>query len=189
MKLPRYMMHFAYAGYPYAGVQMNPSAKIDSVQSVLERALNHFQSQHQPLRFGVSSRTDRGVHALHNTATFDWTVPIDVTNLVEPLNSYLTDKGEHVRVLRIHKISPNFHFRRHCLGRKYVYRLAFLDRPEFTDINTHIPFLRKKQRFLLRDLTPATNNLFEKDFITYIEPPYDLDAFRQGIEIFQVNIE
>ncbi|CAF4450896.1 unnamed protein product [Rotaria sp. Silwood2] len=185
IKLPRFMMHFSYAGQAYAGVQMNPSAKIDSVQSVIERALYNFQPTKYPLRFGVSSRTDRGVHALHNTATFDWIAPIDITNLVQPLNSYLTDKNEQIRILRIHSVSPQFHFRRHCLGRKYIYRLGFLNEHEFTNINTDIPFLRKKHRYLLRDMTPATNNLFEKDFITYIEPPYDLDAFRKGIEVFQ----
>ena len=181
------MMHFAYAGQAYAGVQVNPSAKIDSVQSVIERALYHFQPNKEPLRFGVSSRTDRGVHALHNTATFDWFAPIDVTNLVEPLNNYLSEHGEQVRVLRIHSISPQFHFRRHCLGRKYVYRLGFLDEHEFTSLNLDIPFLKKKKRHLLRDITPATFNLFEKDHITYIEPPFNLEAFRQGIELFQVR--
>jgi tRNA pseudouridine(38-40) synthase len=181
------MMHFSYAGQSYAGVQANISAKIDSVQSVIERALYHFQSTKYPLSFGVSSRTDRGVHALHNTATFDWIAPIDITTLVEPLNLYLTEKNEPIRILRIHSISPQFHFRRHCLGRKYVYRLGFLNEREFTNINTDIPFLRKRHRYLLRDMTSATSNLFEKDFITYVEPPYDLDAFRKGIEVFQVN--
>ncbi|CAF0982804.1 unnamed protein product [Adineta ricciae] len=185
VKLPRFMMHFSYAGQTYAGVQWNPSAKIDSVQSVIERALHHFQSEKTPLRFGVSSRTDRGVHALHNTATFDWISPVDITTLVQPLNTYLTDKKEHVRVLRIHPISPQFHFRRHCHGRKYVYRLGFLNEHEFTHVNTTIPFLKKRHRYLLRDMTPATYNLFEKDHITYIEPPYDLEAFRKGIEVFQ----
>lgn len=186
LKLPRFMMHFSYAGHAYAGVQVNPSAKIDSVQGVIERALYHFQSAKQPLRFGVSSRTDRGVHALHNTATFDWTAPVDITTLVQPLNMYLAEKKEQIRILRIHPISPQFHFRRHCLGRKYVYRLGFLVDREFTNVNSDIPFLRKKQRYLLRDMTPATYNLFEKDFITYVEPPYDLNAFRKGIEVFQV---
>lgn len=189
LKLPRFMMHFSYAGQAYAGVQMNPSAKVDSVQSVIERALYDFQPTRFPLRFGVSSRTDRGVHALHNTATFDWVAPVDVTNLVQPLNAYLTEKNEQVRVLRIHRISPQFHFRRHCLGRKYVYRLGFLNEHEFTNANTDIPFLVKKKRYLLRDITPATFNLFEKDYITYVEPPYDLDAFRKGLEVFQVNFK
>ena len=187
LKLPRFMMHFSYAGQAYAGVQGNLSAKKDCVQSVIERALYHFQPAEYPLRFGVSSRTDRGVHALHNTATFDWVAPIDVTTLVQPLNHYLTEKNEQIRILRIHAISPQFHFRRHCLGRKYVYRLGFLNEAEFTNINTDIPFLRKKHRYILRDMTSATYNLFEKDYITYIEPPYDLDAFRKGIEVFQVN--
>ncbi|UJR15295.1 hypothetical protein I4U23_002248 [Adineta vaga] len=185
VKLPRFMMHFSYAGQAYAGVQWNPSAKIDSVQGVLERALQHFQSEKSSLRFGVSSRTDRGVHALHNTATFDWTSPADITTLVQPLNAYLQDKKEQIRILRIHPISPQFHFRRHCHGRKYVYRLGFLDEKEFTNINSTIPFLKRKNRYLLRDITPATYNLFEKDHITYVEPPYDMEAFRKGIEVFQ----
>jgi len=181
------MMHFSYAGQAYAGVQINPSTKSDSVQSVIERALYHFQPTKYPLRFGVSSRTDRGVHALHNTATFDWISPIDITNLVQPLNVYLGEKNEHIRILRIHSISPQFHFRRHCHGRKYVYRLGFLNEHEFTNINRDISFLSKKQRYMLRDITPATYNLFEKDYITYVEPPYDFDAFRKAIEVFQVN--
>jgi tRNA pseudouridine38-40 synthase len=181
------MMHFSYAGQTYAGVQMNPSTKTDSVQSVIERALYHFQPTKYPLRFGVSSRTDRGVHALHNTGTFDWIAPIDVSNLVQPLNGFLEENNEQIRILRIHPVSPQFHFRRHCLGRKYVYRLGFLNEPEFTKANRNIPFLSKKQRYMLRDIIPASYNLFEKDYITYIEPPYDFDAFRKGIEVFQVN--
>lgn len=186
VKFPRHMMHFSYAGQAYAGVQMNPSAKIDSVQKVIERALRHVQTVPHPFRFGVSSRTDRGVHALHNTATFDWLDEGDISNKLEPLNRYLIEHKEKIRILRLHRISPQFHFRRHCLGRKYVYRLGFLKNQEFTDINRHISFLAKSKRFLLRDLTPASYNLFENDYITYIEPPYDLDAFRRGIELFQV---
>lgn len=187
VKLPRFMVHFAYAGQAYAGVQYNPSTRVDSVQSVIERALTHFQTDRTPLRFGVSSRTDRGVHALHNTATFDWISPVDVTSLVQPLNAFLADKNEQVRILRIHPISPQFHFRRHCYGRKYVYRLGFLKEHEFTAANSDIPFLKRRFRYLLRDVTPATFNLFEKDHITYVEPPYDFEAFRKGIEVFQVR--
>lgn len=188
VRLPRFMMHFSYAGQAYAGVQINPGAKISSVQGVIERALYEFQSSKFPLRFGVSSRTDRGVHALHNTGTFDWVAPIDVTTLVEPLNRYFEEHNEQIRIQRIHSLSPQFHFRRHCQGRKYIYRLGFLKDHEFTDVNSEIPFLRKKHRYLLRDTTPASYNLFEKDYITYVEPPYDLDLFRQGIEVFQVKI-
>ncbi len=68
-----------------------------------------------------------------------------------------------------------------------IYRLGFLNENEFTNIDTDIPSLRKKQFYLLCDITPANCNLFEKDYITYFEHPYDLNAFRKGIEVFQVN--
>jgi len=187
VRLPRFMMHFSYAGQAYAGVQINPNTKISSVQGVIEQALYQFQSSHFPLRFGVSSRTDRGVHAVNNTGTFDWIAPIDVTTLVEPINRYMEEHNEQIRIQRIHPISPHFHFRRHCQGRKYIYRLGFLKEHEFTNVNNEISFLRKKHRYLLRDITPASYNLFEKDYITYVEPPYDLDLFRQGLKVFQVE--
>lgn len=180
------MIHFSYAGQSYSGVQINPTAKTDSVQSVIERVLKRFQTVSHPLRFGVSSRTDRSVHALHNTATFDWVENDDIDRKVDDLNDCLQQQNELIRILRIHRISPLFHFRRHCYGRKYIYRLGFLNETEFVRENKQIDFLAKKNRFLLRDLTPANFNLFESDYITYVEPPYDLDAFRRGVELFQV---
>jgi len=137
--------------------------------------------KHQNLRF------DRGVHVLQNTARFDWITPIDITNLVQLLNVCLFSRKKINKcVFYVHMLSQHntiFVF----IVLVEIYRLGFLNENEFSNINTDISFLRKKRRYLLRDITSATYNLFEKDHITYVEPPYDLNAFRKGIEVFQVN--
>uniref|UniRef100_UPI0037E8B684 tRNA pseudouridine synthase-like 1 n=1 Tax=Semicossyphus pulcher TaxID=241346 RepID=UPI0037E8B684 len=124
----RYLIFFQYIGTNYSGVVKVPPHQLfrKGVQNYLEDAIRRLRPLN-PVSLTISSRTDRGVHALSNSAHFDLQrkndkppFPDDV--LVSALNSHL--RTEQIRVTRAHRVPDNFHARYHALSRTYVYRIA-----------------------------------------------------------------
>ncbi|XP_057701898.1 tRNA pseudouridine synthase-like 1 isoform X2 [Corythoichthys intestinalis] len=80
-----------------------------------------------PVSLSISSRTDRGVHALSNSAHFDLQrkndKPLFTEDvLVEALNFHLKD--EEISITRAYRVPADFHARFRALSRTYVYRIA-----------------------------------------------------------------
>ncbi|XP_019736804.1 tRNA pseudouridine synthase-like 1 isoform X1 [Hippocampus comes] len=96
------------------------------VQDHLEDALRRLRPLN-PVSLSISSRTDRGVHALSNSAHFDFQrkndkPPFTEEILVEALNFHL--KAEQISVTRAYRVPDDFHARFRALSRTYVYRIA-----------------------------------------------------------------
>lgn len=76
----------------------------------------------------ISSRTDKGVHALHSAVHVDLErqngQPYDVKYLTATINRNLYNGGLPIRVLRADIVPENFHCRYNAKGRTYLYRLA-----------------------------------------------------------------
>lgn len=76
----------------------------------------------------ISSRTDKGVHALHSAVHVDLErqngEPYDVKYLTATLNRNLYNGGLPIRVLRVDIVPETFHCRYNAKGRTYLYRLA-----------------------------------------------------------------
>lgn len=113
-----------YDGTNFHGWQRQPNAR--TVQGVLEEALTGILGQ--PISIDGTSRTDAGVHALGQCATFqaDFALPVD--RLMMVLNHRLAG-GKHtedlsdVRVTSLREMPEGFHARFSCKGKKYVYRI------------------------------------------------------------------
>jgi tRNA pseudouridine38-40 synthase len=67
-----------------------------------------------------SGRTDTGVHALGQVATFTLTVPIPATNLHRALNRALPSS---IRVLSVEPVPEDFHARHSARRKTYEYRI------------------------------------------------------------------
>ena len=81
--MAQYRMLLEYDGTEYHGWQLQPDAR--TVQGVLETALA--TALRHPVRVAASGRTDAGVHAMGQVATFRTEHPIDMRELRKSLNA------------------------------------------------------------------------------------------------------
>ncbi len=104
----------AYDGAEFHGWQVQPGAA--TVQGALAQAIQHVTGE-QLLPQG-SGRTDAGVHALAQVASFAMATPIPLANLKHALNDVLPAA---VRVLEIDEVPSGFHARHSAKAKTYRY--------------------------------------------------------------------
>jgi tRNA pseudouridine38-40 synthase len=106
----------AYDGSEFSGWQVQPGAA--TIQGTLALAIGRVTGE-KVLPQG-SGRTDAGVHALAQVATFATESPIPAGNLVKALNDILPSS---IRVLEATEALPEFHARRSAHAKTYRYRI------------------------------------------------------------------
>lgn len=106
----------AYDGTDFAGWQVQPDAP--TIQGTLQTAIRRLTGE-KVLPQG-SGRTDAGVHALAQVATFSTASPIPAGNLVKALNAILPAS---IRVLEAMEAPENFHARKSARAKTYHYRV------------------------------------------------------------------
>jgi tRNA pseudouridine38-40 synthase len=106
----------AYDGTDYCGWQVQPESP--SIQGTLASAIGRVTGK-KVLPQG-SGRTDAGVHALGQVATFALESVIPAANLRTALNNVLPAA---IRVLDCAEASPDFHARKSALAKTYRYRM------------------------------------------------------------------
>jgi tRNA pseudouridine38-40 synthase len=106
----------AYDGSEFAGWQIQPDAP--TIQGTLASAIGRITAE-KVLPQG-SGRTDAGVHALAQVATFMTASTIPAENLVKALNDILPAS---IRVLEASEVPPDFHARKSARGKTYRYRM------------------------------------------------------------------
>jgi tRNA pseudouridine38-40 synthase len=125
----------AYDGSEFAGWQVQPDAV--SVQGTLASAIGRITGE-KVLPQG-SGRTDAGVHALAQVATFATESSVPTANFVKALNDILPAS---VRVLEVEEAAPDFHARKSARGKTYRYRIyrAAICPPFLARYLWHYPF-------------------------------------------------
>lgn len=111
----------AYDGTDFHGWQMQLGLR--TIQGELQEALGRVTGE-APLPQG-SGRTDAGVHALAQVASFALEAGIPAENLVLALNRTLP---EAIRVVSAERVADGFHARHSTVAKTYEYRI-FLERP------------------------------------------------------------
>jgi tRNA pseudouridine38-40 synthase len=106
----------AYDGSEFSGWQVQPDAA--TIQGTLASAIGRVTGE-KVLPQG-SGRTDAGVHALAQVATFVTESSIPAGNLVKALNDILPPS---VRVLEATEATPEFHARKSARAKTYRYRI------------------------------------------------------------------
>ncbi len=127
----RYALTIAYDGTDFNGWQKQAgesASTLRTVQAIVERAV--VESVREPIELIGASRTDSGVHALAQIATFSTTDdrrgPPD-ERLALAINSRLP---EDVLVTSCRPAHESFHPMRHCIAKGYRYTVfASPDRP------------------------------------------------------------
>ena len=110
-----------YDGTDYVGWQWQPNGP--SIQGAIEAALERLLKK--PVRVSASGRTDAGVHALGQTATFVPPFELPLRAYVAGLTSILP---RDIAVIDACHVPDDFDARRSALGKRYRYRV--LNRPQ-----------------------------------------------------------
>lgn len=106
----------AYDGTDFCGWQVQPGRA--TIQGALAEALERVTGAS-----GIpqgAGRTDAGVHALGQVATWTTSAPIPARNLAIALNDSLPS---NIRVLSVEEVTPDFHPRASAKAKTYRYRI------------------------------------------------------------------
>src|SRR5262245_22575638 len=106
----------AYDGTEFAGWQVQP--ELATIQGTLSSAIGRLTGENV-LPQG-SGRTDAGVHALAQVASFPTTSPIPTENFLKALNDILPSS---IRVLEVAEAPAEFHARHSAQAKTYRYRI------------------------------------------------------------------
>jgi tRNA pseudouridine38-40 synthase len=118
--MQNWKLTLSYDGTAYHGWQVQPG--LPTIQGELQKALRRVlgaQWGETPLPQG-SGRTDAGVHALGQVASFALEAPIPPENLRRALNRTLPSS---IRVLEIQSVAGAFHARHSAVAKTYEYRI------------------------------------------------------------------
>ena len=115
--MPNFRMTLSYDGTRYNGWQRQGNTP-DTIQGRLEAVLSDLLAQ--PVEVAGSGRTDAGVHARMQTASFRAKTDLSAPELLRQLRARLP--GD-IGVLTLEEAAPRFHARLSCRGKTYVYRI------------------------------------------------------------------
>ena len=119
--MPSFRITLAYDGTDFSGWQVQPGLK--TVQGTLASAIGRITGENV-LPQG-SGRTDAGVHALAQVASFALRAKIPAENLHRALNRTLPAS---IRILEVKTMPSAFHARHSARAKTYEYRV-YLERP------------------------------------------------------------
>ncbi len=163
------LMKVMYDGYDFLGFQKQKGEN-NTVQGKIESALKQIYSK--DIKIYGSGRTDRYVHALNQTFSFeidDLRYPLD--RLIYSLNKILGDSI----VIKEGKImdDENFHARFNAKGKHYRYVLSLKRNPFYRRYALYYPFKLDKEKIL-----KATKLFIGKhDFFSFCSPRDEKDYF------------
>ena len=106
-----------YDGTEFSGWQIQPNGR--TVQEELERALRQISGEE--IRVAGAGRTDAGVHARGQVATFMTAATFSPEDLRRSLNGVLP---EDVVIHRVESVADDFHARFSATARRYAYTIA-----------------------------------------------------------------
>jgi tRNA pseudouridine38-40 synthase len=142
--MPHYRATLAYDGTDFRGWQAQRAGAGRTVQGVLEDALRRLAGG-EAVRAAGAGRTDAGVHALGQVASFALPREMAAADLLRALNALLPPD---VRVLEAGPAPPGFHARRGALSKlyRYVLDLGPVRDPLRRRYAGHVPFALDEAR-------------------------------------------
>ena len=114
----RYHLKIEYDGRPYVGWQRQEKGM--SVQQSIEEAVIQFSGE--PASLFVAGRTDKGVHALYQSAHLDLTKDWSIDRVRDALNAQL--RPHPISILSAEIVDEEFHARFSAKERAYMYRIT-----------------------------------------------------------------
>jgi len=112
-----FILELCYDGSRYRGWQRQGNTGM-TVQGKLEDLLSRLLDQ--PIELHGAGRTDAGVHARQQTASFRADTPLPCGEILAAIRSHLP---EDIGAISLRAAPPRFHARLSCSGKTYVYRI------------------------------------------------------------------
>jgi tRNA pseudouridine38-40 synthase len=109
-------IQIAYDGADFHGWQIQPGQT--TIQGLLQSVLSRLEGTTVTIQ--GSGRTDAGVHALSQVASFKLANPIPIANISKAINDLLP---ESIRVMAAQEVSAEFHARHSATAKTYEYRI------------------------------------------------------------------
>ena len=121
-----YKLVLGYDGSDFRGWQRQPDGR--TVQGVIEEALRKITGKRTVVH--GAGRTDAGVHALGQVASFRGAFKLADKVLLRALNAVLP---EDIRIFSLEEAPPDFHARRSARSKLYRYRIVHAPQPSPLD--------------------------------------------------------
>ncbi len=133
--MPNYKVEIEYDGTNYKGWQFQPNQK--TIQGEIERVLKIIS--YENVKVIGAGRTDSGVHAKGQVASFKMGLKIAPLSLLRAMNSLLP---KDIRIKSVEEVEENFNARYHAKSKTYVYRVytGLVVSPFIWRWVYHIPF-------------------------------------------------
>ena len=110
-------LEMCYDGSRYRGWQRLPGAE-NTIQGKLEQTLTRILGE--KIEVSGSGRTDAGVHAMGQVASFHCENPMPAEEILKQLRWYLP---EDIGIYSCKEAAPRFHARLNARGKTYCYRI------------------------------------------------------------------
>ena len=120
-----YCMQIAYDGTRYRGWQKQKNTD-QTIQNIIEKELGQIVGKTTPV--SGSGRTDSGVHAFGQMASFRVKKELNIQHIWKQLNEKLPDD---IRVMNMQEVPDGFHARKSAVGKCYEY---YVDLQEKADV-------------------------------------------------------
>ena len=167
------LLTIAYDGSTFHGWQKQPGER--TVQGLLEQTMTRLFDRE--ILLSGTSRTDAGVHAYGQRASFKADLGIPTEKIAMVVNNALcaregSESGRGgfakspVRILKAEEVPPDFHARFKAKGKRYVYRICAGVNTETTD---------EAQRSLV----------FERNYVYHLDGRLDADAMNEAAKYFE----
>jgi tRNA pseudouridine38-40 synthase len=158
----QFLVKFGYIGSSFYGVQEQPY--LNTVLGALRKRIEKNAKQKAYALF-VAARTDKGVHALENYATFYLRSKVNITKFIKDMHTHQPDG---LFLISVSHASPYVHARGNSQGKKYRY--CIIDGCESFDI-VH-PFIWK--------IVPNLNIESMQTAAQFLIGEMDYSSFRGG---------
>lgn len=126
------LLTIEYDGSYFSGWQRQPEVRTG--QGAIEEALEKLLGQ--KVQLNGTSRTDAGVHAHGQRASFQGEFGIPTSRIQKALNDMLASgesyrgKSAPIRIKKVEEVPVDFHARFNCVGKKYQYRINTSKEPD-----------------------------------------------------------
>lgn len=162
------LLTIEYDGTCFSGWQRQPGLRTG--QGAIEEALSKLIGK--PITIDGTSRTDAGVHALCQKATFSGDFGIPTDRIKRALNDMLQagetyrGKASPIRILNVEEVPEDFHARFNSKGKKYRYIIDTSKEPNIFERNYAYQLGEEL------DLSKM------KEALVYINGTHDFEAFQ-----------
>ena len=168
-----------YKGSEYYGWQKQSSG--NTIQNEVEMALKKITLE--KINVIGSGRTDSGVHATNQVATFNLNKIINLKGLIIKLNKELPSD---IRIKSYKQVSNNFHAQHSAINKTYIYKIK--NKQIETVFEKGLVFYYKKPLDYKKMLKVSHYFIGEKNFKNYCKTGYSGEStirFVQDIKIYK----